>query len=1226
MRHRFPQLRRRLAAQLTSSIPTPTRTKSIKELRKHLNILKRQGVIREWYDREITAGTDWKGQIDQHLNSAGVILLLVSADFLASDYCYDVEMTRALERHHQGEARVIPIILRPTDWYGSPFEKLQPLPADGKPVTAWTNRDESFSNIAQGICRAIEQLKTSPLSIVESESSLDASPLPTASAKTGGPVDLFYSYAHEDEELVKELRKHLSILKRQGVIREWYDREITAGTDWKGQIDQHLNSAGVILLLVSADFLASDYCYDVEMTRALERHHQGEARVIPIILRPTDWYGSPFEKLQPLPADGKPVTAWTNRDESFSNIAQGICRAIEQLKTSPLSIVESESSLDASPLPTASAKTGGPVDLFYSYAHEDEELVKELRKHLSILKRQGVIREWYDREITAGTDWKGQIDQHLNSAGVILLLVSADFLASDYCYDVEMTLALERHDQGEARVIPVILRPVDWKGAPFDKLQFLPTEGKPVTSWTNRDQWFSNIAQGIRRAIEQLKTSPLSSGKVIRIDPVDLSSGSQEGQRVRTILLLGSSSSEGNQRRLNEVAKHIGQRLRRTKNRAKFSLVATTIASLEDLREALLDHRPEILQFVGHWEIDEPNDLKPLLRKNDHSLLDLASHPLTTLLRLTSDSLRCVLVITNVVDIQLPILPDIECIIGLDVSTSDEASLRFFDAFYDALLAGREYEDAFQFGTSAINLPSGHMAPIIRVNRQTRYRYPLEEVFKTSGVPSVTFVSPKEYKKLLVLLRTPGRGVVIEGPSGIGKTTAVIKGLEELRLYNRTTRLRSRKPDEREAIARLPWVKGSGIVMIDDFHVLEDATKKAMIDYVKVLADEEQSDTKLILVGINNVGESLIHTSHDLAGRIDVIKFGVNSDEQVLELIEKGEAALRVKIRPKREIVQSSFGSFSIAQMLCHEFCIFQDITESQEVETLLDGSLELVKTRVMDALSLKFKSLSVTFASGGMLRQEGRAPFLHLLKWLGESEEWLLSLWREMKAHFEQEAGIKAIIDNRKCESLLASDPSFSTILHYDSSTKVLAAEDPKYIFYLKNLNWNSFAAKVGFLDIDFVCRYDVAMSFAGPDRAVAQRLWEILTERQLAVFYDQNEQFRIIAQNVEDYLTPIYNSDSCFVVVLLSKSYPARIWTKFESKQFKKRFKKGGVIPIWFRDYPPSPLDESNNIGGLAFDPSVDMESQVQAIADVLAQRILTFRLQNHSGQEVQGNQIIR
>jgi len=145
------------------------------------------------------------------------------------------------------------------------------------------------------------------------------------------------------------------------------------------------------------------------------------------------------------------------------------------------------------------------IEVFYSYAHEDEELVKQLRKHLSILKRQGVIREWYDREITAGTDWKGQLDEHLNSSGVILLLVSADFLASDYCYDVGMTRALERHDQGQARVIPVLLRKVDgWQGAPFGKIQSLPTDGRPVTSWNDRDEAFADVARGIRQAIGQL--------------------------------------------------------------------------------------------------------------------------------------------------------------------------------------------------------------------------------------------------------------------------------------------------------------------------------------------------------------------------------------------------------------------------------------------------------------------------------------------------------------------------------------------------------------------------------------------------------------------------------------------------------------------------------------------------------------------------------------------------
>ena len=112
--------------------------------------------------------------------------------------------------------------------------------------------------------------------------------------------EVFFSYSHNDEELRDKLEKHLSSLKRQSVISLWHDRSISAGNEWAGQIDQHINSAQIILLLVSADFLSSDYCYDIELSRALERHKAGEATVIPIILRPVDWRGSPFSKLQAL--------------------------------------------------------------------------------------------------------------------------------------------------------------------------------------------------------------------------------------------------------------------------------------------------------------------------------------------------------------------------------------------------------------------------------------------------------------------------------------------------------------------------------------------------------------------------------------------------------------------------------------------------------------------------------------------------------------------------------------------------------------------------------------------------------------------------------------------------------------------------------------------------------------------------------------------------------------
>ena len=152
--------------------------------------------------------------------------------------------------------------------------------------------------------------------------------------------------------------------------------------------------------------------------------------------------------------------------------------------------------------------SSGPTKVFISYSHKDEAFREKLGAHLSLLKRQGVIDEWHDRRIAAGSEWAGEIDRNLNDAAVVLLLVSADFLASDYCYDKEMKQALERHDAGDARVIPVILRAVDWRGAPFARLQALPRDGKPVKSWPDEDEAFTDIARGIRKAVEEVRANP----------------------------------------------------------------------------------------------------------------------------------------------------------------------------------------------------------------------------------------------------------------------------------------------------------------------------------------------------------------------------------------------------------------------------------------------------------------------------------------------------------------------------------------------------------------------------------------------------------------------------------------------------------------------------------------------------------------------------------------------
>ncbi len=146
-----------------------------------------------------------------------------------------------------------------------------------------------------------------------------------------------------------------------------------------------------------------------------------------------------------------------------------------------------------------------PVSVFISYSHKDERLRDELATHLAILQNQKVIAFWHDRKITAGSEWAKEIDENLRTADLILLLVSPDFLASNYCNDVELKLAMDRHQKGEAIVIPILLKPVSWKGAPFAKLQACPTNAKPVTKWTNRDEAFTDVLEAIRLAAQKVE-------------------------------------------------------------------------------------------------------------------------------------------------------------------------------------------------------------------------------------------------------------------------------------------------------------------------------------------------------------------------------------------------------------------------------------------------------------------------------------------------------------------------------------------------------------------------------------------------------------------------------------------------------------------------------------------------------------------------------------------------
>jgi hypothetical protein len=236
-------------------------------------------------------------------------------------------------------------------------------------------------------------------------------------------IDLFFSYAHHDEELRNELEIHLSMLKRNGLIRAWHDRRITAGKELEAEISEHLESADVILLLLSPHFLASDYCYESEATRALERHEQGNAVVIPVILQPCDWAHSPFRKLRATPHDGKPVTKFPNINDAFLQVAQDIREAAESLHKSENVVRKSLASSDM--VKTSSGPRSSNLRLKKTFSdHERDRFLDEAYRY---------IEKFFENSLNELRDRNPGVEFSLKK------MTATDFTAAVYVHGAKRT-------------------------------------------------------------------------------------------------------------------------------------------------------------------------------------------------------------------------------------------------------------------------------------------------------------------------------------------------------------------------------------------------------------------------------------------------------------------------------------------------------------------------------------------------------------------------------------------------------------------------------------------------------------------------------------------------------------------------------------------------------------------------------------------------------------------
>ena len=487
-------------------------------------------------------------------------------------------------------------------------------------------------------------------------------------------------------------------------------------------------------------------------------------------------------------------------------------------------------------------------------------------------------------------------------------------------------------------------------------------------------------------------------------------------------------------------------------------------------------------------------------------------------------------------------------------------------------------------------------------NRQGEIMEPkLHQVFTITGKPTYTFVRPGLYNRLRAALQTPGLGVVVEGPSGVGKTTAVTKAIEETR-EEEVTLLNARDKSDREVIHRLP--EGvSGTVVIDEFHRLDKDQKDVLANLMKIESDRDGDNLKIVIVGINNAGRSLIDSSPDLTYRVEFFRFGMESEEKIDELIRKGEHALNVDIRSRRSIIENAQGSFYIAQTLCKYACIESGIWEKNDSVREVNVPYEKIKEIALEKNRITFDEVVRKFARGPKFRRAGKAPYYHILKWMTESPTWSLNVAEEMKKHPNEKQSVSNVLKDGLVS--LCKKEGIVKYLHYDKDTRVLSLEDPMLGYYLKSIEWKEFARDVGFINVDRDKEFDVALTFAGEDRPFVEKLKECLEELDYSVFYDYDQQHYILGQDVEEYLSPIYSEKCRYVVVVLGEKYGIKQWPRLEYQNYHDRIGAGEVLIVRSKKVPHSFTDELSGIGSLTYDPDEDLGKQARDIAQVISDK---------------------
>ena len=310
-----------------------------------------------WQDLIIERGQTWKEEIWIALHQSDIILFLMSADSIHSDFIWDVELKKTFERHERKEVVFIPIYLRNCNWQEiAPLKEFQAIPRDNKPMISrilWDSIDTPFAEVAKEVIQKvkqkwqeinnaiIEQTFSASILVAKEGKGGSAAPSPAQEAVDFKPLNIFISYSkHDRKNYLEPMLHYLFPLVRGGWLANWDDSKILPGEEWDDTIKQEIERADIILLLVSTKSLNTDYIWNVEIEAAMRRHEARTAWVVPVILSKCRWqqkdpsneYIFPPAMLNALPAKGKPVSTWKRREDAWDEVAEGLMRICKARK------------------------------------------------------------------------------------------------------------------------------------------------------------------------------------------------------------------------------------------------------------------------------------------------------------------------------------------------------------------------------------------------------------------------------------------------------------------------------------------------------------------------------------------------------------------------------------------------------------------------------------------------------------------------------------------------------------------------------------------------------------------------------------------------------------------------------------------------------------------------------------------------------------------------------